>query len=729
MTIIITEQEWILTPKNLYRVLTGKGGYSIFPQETLYGLTLVKFWREMLEDTLSDEILDRLFPTDGTHPRIQSNLMNRTGSNPVPGLLIKGFHEQSTNKLAIGLIHNCMQFLTQRSYNPTNYRRKMDQFEASCTKNDSIFTKTLSDWLISVRQFQPGQATGNIDPYVFTDSLRLAADVLLCLFGPQMGGEEIRRIRTDPACSAESLWEKLNWMTADSDPRLVKAMFYPEGLTERAMNLIRLMALLPEENGMDILEGLRKNGYLGEGADESLNELKEKGYAGRKGLWPTVRGTLRMDEFSCDEWPEVWKYWAEEIRKEPMDEKKQELFSLAQSALEPITAEGLNRDGLVVLTALEGSAMTRKEELTADWMPSKHREWLEIHEHTKTDEIDCRIMAELWAILKSDTAAAAEQIAALSKYDTADLQKTENYELLCNVLEIGGKCAGKKELDELFARLLPEEPQKAAVYYTFLGGKQRSIDKQPAEALKSLRNGRQIIEQLQMEGTTTEAANDTRTAYALADLHRWEETLPLMERVMTNLKSRGYSESSHTWQVTRDAYLYFQGQCKEKRDARAKLEQELKKTKNRENIDYLQTLANYTDLLTEAAIRGEAEKRARETIVLCRKRTDYPGDVAAYSLRIAGEALLANGHESEALGLFTEAEILSRQATGTDTPETLRCKADMAATLVRLDRPEAGRKIMDQVMKITAALYPEQATNPGQYRAWMNETQVMKKKV
>ncbi len=699
MTIVLPEQDWILTPKNLYRVLTGKGGYSIFPQETLYGLTLVKFWRELLEDTLSEEILDRLFPADGTHPRIQSNLMNRTGSNPVPSLLVKGFHEASTDRVATGLIHNCMQFLAQRSYNAANYRRKMDQFEACCIKNDNLFSESLAEWLGSLKQYQPATVAGKIDPRVFTDSLRLATNALLCLFGPQMGGEEIRRFRTDPACAVEILWEKLNRMTADTDNRLVKAMFYPEGLTERAMKLLRLMALLPEENAMDVLKELRENGCLGEGAEEALDELKKKGFAGRKGLRPAVRGTMRMDDFSCGEWPEVWKYWAEAVRQEPMDDQKQALYRTAQSALEPIPAEGLSRDGLTVMTALEGSAMTRKEELTADWMPAKHREWLEINEHTQTDEIDCRIMAGLWAILKNDTAETAGQIAALSRYDAADLQKTENYELLCNVLEIGGKSAGKKELDELFARLRPEEPQKAAVYYTFLGGKQRSIDKQPEEALKSLKTGREMIEKLQMEGTVTEAANDTRTAYALADLHRWEETLPLMERVTANLKGRGYDESSHTWQVTRDAYLYFRGHCKEKRDARAKLEQELEKAKHRESIDYLRTLANYTDLLTEAAIREEAEKRARETIALCRKRTDFPKDVAAYGLRIAGEALLAGGHGSEALGLFTEAEILSRLAAGEEALETLRCRADMAAALTKLGRPEAGREITDQVKK------------------------------
>lgn len=704
-----------MTPKNLYRVLTGRGGYSIFPPEALYGLTLIKFWREILEDTLSEDILDHLFPADGTHPRIQSSLMNRTGSNPVPSVLVKGFHGEPMDRTATKLIYNCMLFLTKKAYHPANYRKAMDWFEDCCARYDSLFSPPVLTWLKSVSQYMPTKKNGGIDPQIFADSLRLAAVAMLCLFGPQMGGEEIQRLRTDPGCTAGMLWKKTNMMAATLDPVLMKIMYYPEELTDRAMKLLRLMALLPEDSAQDALDGLREHSCLWEGADEDLKLLKDRGYVNRKGLRPAIRGTLRLDEFSCGEWPEVWRYWAEEIRRETMGGGKQDLYRLVQCALEPIPAKGLNRDGLTVLNALEASAMTRQEEATADWMPAKHREWLEINDHTKADEIDYRIMAELWAILKNDPKTAAEQIAELSRYDAADLLKAENYELLCNVLEIGGKSAGREELNELFSRLHPEEPRQAAVYLTFLGGKQRSIDKQPTAALQTLREGRRIIEQLHMEGTVTEAANDTRTAYALADLHRWEETLPLMKRVMANLKKRGYNEKSHTWQVTRESYLYFQGQCRKKREAREALEQELEKAGDREGIDYLRALANYTSLLTEAAMKDEALRRAGETTALCRKRPDFPDDVISYGLRIAGEAILAYGNGSEALGLFTEADILSRRDAGEDTIASLRCQADMALALKSLGRAEAGTEIMNRVAETVNHKYPEAADEYRQY--------------
>lgn len=42
-----------------------------------------------------------------------------------------------------------------------------------------------------------------------------------------------------------------------------------------------------------------------------------------------------------------------------------------------------------------------------------------------------------------------------------------------------------------------------------------------------------------MQGSLAEIANDTRMAYVLADMQHFDETLPLMRRVLRSLELRG----------------------------------------------------------------------------------------------------------------------------------------------------------------------------------------------
>ncbi len=65
------QEYMILSPKNLYRALTTRKrkGENVFEAEGIKGVTLVRFWREMLAGVVTVEVLDGLFPLDSTHPR------------------------------------------------------------------------------------------------------------------------------------------------------------------------------------------------------------------------------------------------------------------------------------------------------------------------------------------------------------------------------------------------------------------------------------------------------------------------------------------------------------------------------------------------------------------------------------------------------------------------------------------------------------------------------------
>ena len=83
-----------------------------------------------------------------------------------------------------------------------------------------------------------------------------------------------------------------------------------------------------------------------------------------------------------------------------------------------------------------------------------------------------------------------------------------------------------------------------------------------------LRQGRELIEKLCLTGTVQEAANDSRMAYTLADMGLWSETLPLMRRVMDNMKTRGYADDSPTVTPIRSTYHFFLSKCGEYQQTR-----------------------------------------------------------------------------------------------------------------------------------------------------------------
>ena len=93
----------------------------------LQGLTLVPFWRELLQGAVPQEVLDRLLPVDGTHPRMQSSLMNRSTASPMLPLLRRPL--PLTESLLLRLTENAMGFLKRHMYRPDQFSHTMASFE------------------------------------------------------------------------------------------------------------------------------------------------------------------------------------------------------------------------------------------------------------------------------------------------------------------------------------------------------------------------------------------------------------------------------------------------------------------------------------------------------------------------------------------------------------------------------------------------------------------------
>jgi len=215
-----------------------------------------------------------------------------------------------------------------------------------------------------------------------------------------------------------------------------------------------------------------------------------------------------------------------------------------------------------------------------------------------------------------------------------------------------------------------------AVYCNFLGGKLRQTDKDFQQALSVLSQGRQVIEKLHLFGTLEEAANDTRMAYTLADMGRWEETLPLMRRVMDNLTARGYAKDSPTMASTMAAYHYFLGKCGEYTKVKKELADRIRQSiENHEySSEIIRSYMNYLSLLSENREFEEAREIAGKLLLYCRNQPVVAPVDFAHALLNCGIALTGTGECAEALGLLAEAESVFENICEPGNLSSLRCR-------------------------------------------------------
>ena len=928
-----------LTPKNLYRLLKGAlpgQTLPILPPHSTRGLTLVRFWRDTLTPVLTPAELDKLFPTDGTHPRIQSSLMNRSGSSSLPGLLRAALEQRLNPRILSKMIHSRMMLLSEGGYDPACFASLINHFEDRCFQDDFLIPSLQREGLLALRLWQPRDAAaGRYSPRLFLDACRLTWLSLMALYGADMGSGSLNALWLNQEARADALWLRLHqpvasdslWRTltspstlfhipplpadqytassitpeavvgqlrqahrllihgvggcgktelarqalpllaaknvysavafvqyeenlADSlirsfgldnpDPAqafpavetllrseagsclllldnvnqsseadaglsllrnlpcdilvtgqvdslpgfdslflplmdestsaalfltvyhhqkgtpaapacdqkalhelylfsaghpliltllacacathfhapeelishlretgleamdtvydhqtvtltsVVRQLLHVDRLTPSEEKLLRLMALFPclswlPEKLADLAMDIDTGDFSLAVALQSLSDQSwlvrgDEGYF----LHPFVAETLRADPFACSEFPLLWKHWAEKLTP-PMTEEKQRDYELALSALLR-SRDGLNDDAVRVLYAFEITAMTRAGVLLRHNLPAMHAQWLDTHPHAEKDEAELHVCRMLWALLGSpdqDYAASAEALLSLSP---ETLKSIDCYDVLCNVLEIGGSRLPHARLDQLFDRIRPDPDHTSQLvqYLNFLGGKQRYIDKNPRGALDTLGQARTLIEKNRLSDTVEEAANDTRMAYTLADLGQWTETLPLMRRVIENLRSRGYDENAQTMIATRNSYDFFRGKCTERQQAMDRLEEDLARMRQEglhRSEDYLFALQNLADLALEDGDAEKAEAIVRGAEPLCR---DLPA--TAYATQISFRLRMANilcirGSLYEALGYVTEAELLLHKYYGEKSIDQKRCEEIKARIL------------------------------------------------
>ena len=473
--------------------------------------------------------------------------------------------------------------------------------------------------------------------------------------------------------------------------------FVPEG---REGQLLRIFAALSEERR------LPKN-LLALTADITQDEHElaalllrlfeqgwlthtEEGYA----MHPILRACLGAKRCECSRLPLLWKRLAGIMDGEDLQEKQ----SIVGDAIRLlISMDEWNSDAASCAAGIELSQQTRGASELLPALLRKHRQYIEQCVHTRQEEIDMYLGQMMVGYVSGKTDGIPAAVEALAQFEREELLAFSRYPTLLNLLECVSSLAEEKPVCALFDRLRPEDEQgrKMIAYLNFYGGYIRQLRTDTPRAVELLEQGRRLIEQNALFGSIEEVANDTRMAYALADMQRFDDTLPLMRKVLDNLRWRGYSEDSSTVTATRNSYLFFLGKAEKTQASIRGYTENLQTMEARgetEQLEYLLALNMYVHLLSDLTQWKEAEGIAEQMVKLVRRHPEFAPIHTGRALYNAGRVLIHAGRPSEGIGLLDEALLLRGELRSI---ENCVIEATRAEAYALLGRTEHARSLLE----------------------------------
>lgn len=193
----------VLTPKNVYRFLTdnlpGLYPHGMIPAAERKGLTLVKFWAQVLDGIIPPEWHASLFGGTQRSRRL-SDMMNRTGVQPLPPKLQQEMNALLSGETLIRLSQQVQDFLRSAHYDADALTRALPDFVCMMMENEECMKPEHE------QVFENLQKSRETLPRTFVDMLTLSWLVLLAFYGPEMGSRELLDFCQAQEHSAQALY-------------------------------------------------------------------------------------------------------------------------------------------------------------------------------------------------------------------------------------------------------------------------------------------------------------------------------------------------------------------------------------------------------------------------------------------------------------------------------------------------------------------------------------------
>lgn len=193
----------VLTPKNVYRFLTdnlpGLYPHGVIPVAERKGLTLVKFWAQVLDGIIPPEWHASLFGGTQRSRRL-SDMMNRTGVQPLPPKLQQEMNALLSGETLIRLSQQVQDFLRSAHYDADALTRALPDFVRMMMENEECMKPE------HVQVFENLQKSRETLPRTFVDMLTLSWLVLLAFYGEEMCCRELMDFCQAQEHSAQALY-------------------------------------------------------------------------------------------------------------------------------------------------------------------------------------------------------------------------------------------------------------------------------------------------------------------------------------------------------------------------------------------------------------------------------------------------------------------------------------------------------------------------------------------
>ena len=193
----------VLTPKNVYRFLTdnlpGLYPHGVIPAAERKGLTLVKFWAQVLDGIIPPEWQASLFGGTQRSRRL-SDMMNRTGVQPLPPKLQQEMNALLSGETLIRLSQQVQDFLRSAHYDADALTRALPDFVRMMMENEECMKPEHG------QVFENLQKSRETLPRTFVDMLTLSWLVLLAFYGEEMCCRELMDFCQAQEHSAQALY-------------------------------------------------------------------------------------------------------------------------------------------------------------------------------------------------------------------------------------------------------------------------------------------------------------------------------------------------------------------------------------------------------------------------------------------------------------------------------------------------------------------------------------------
>lgn len=193
----------VLTPKNVYRFLTdnlpGLYPHGVIPAAERKGLTLVKFWAQVLDGIIPPEWHASLFGGTQRSRRL-SDMMNRTGVQPLPPKLQQEMNALLSGETLIRLSQQVQDFLRSAHYDADALTRALPDFVRMMMENEECMKPE------HVQVFENLRQSRETLPRTFVYMLTLSWLVLLAFYGEEMCCRELMDFCQAQEHSAQALY-------------------------------------------------------------------------------------------------------------------------------------------------------------------------------------------------------------------------------------------------------------------------------------------------------------------------------------------------------------------------------------------------------------------------------------------------------------------------------------------------------------------------------------------